>query len=108
MIGTFWKKRIDSNRTEKTMPAVVAIEMPAASHRTTVTQRSTVLRARKSRWTWRSAAERQNSGQGDAGDQQGDPAEGQQRAVVVGGRLHGRRDLAGRRQPVARCAARRS
>ena len=61
MIGTFWKKRIDSNSTEKTIPAVVAIEMPAASHRTTVTQRSTRLRARKSRWTWRSAADRQNA-----------------------------------------------
>ena len=61
VIGTFWKKRIDSNTTEKTIPAVVAIEMPAASHRATVTQRSTVLRARKSLRTWRSAAETQNT-----------------------------------------------
>ncbi len=39
------------------MPAVVATEMPAATHRITVTQRSTTLRARKSRWTLRSAAD---------------------------------------------------
>ena len=59
MIGTFWKNRIDSNTTENTIPAVVAIEMPAASHKAPVTQRSTVLRARKSLRTCRSAAETQ-------------------------------------------------
>ena len=43
------------------MPAVVATEMPAATHKATVTQRSTVLRARNSRVTLRSAAETQNA-----------------------------------------------
>ncbi len=52
---------MDSNATENTMPAVVAIEMPAAHQSATVIQRSTMLRARKSRWTCRSAAERQNN-----------------------------------------------
>ena len=43
------------------MPAVVATEMPAATHNAMVTQRSTTLRARNSRWTLRSAADRQNA-----------------------------------------------
>ena len=96
--GTCWKKRIDSNSTENTMPAVVAIETAAASQKAAVTQRSTRLRARKSLVTWRRALATPTAARADAGDQQGDPAEGQQGAVVGGRLLERRRDLAGRRQ----------
>ena len=55
------KKRIDSNRTEKMMPGGGRDRDAGSEPQDTVTQRSTTLRARKSRWTLRSAADRQKA-----------------------------------------------
>ena len=74
--------------------------MPAASHKATVTHRSTLLRARNSRCTCRSAAEHAEHRERDTSDQQREPAEGEQAAIVVRGRLHRRRHLARGRQTV--------
>ena len=100
VIGTFWKKRIDFEQHREDDPGGGrdrdAGRQPQGDGDPALDGVAGAELARDVAQRRRQAERRQ----GHAGDEQRDPAEGQQRAVVVGRGLQGRRDLAGRRQAV--------